>query len=199
MLSKTGLLILGLIAEIPVNPYEIIKIINFNRRNLRRYVPKRTVYSAVKILEKKGFIIGTRKKNGNMPERTVYSVTKGGREALRKSLISYLSTPENYFSELVLSTILIGCLDRETVLTATKHYRDKTKDEIAIRQKLTSSTKIIDQSQIRRITTENTLDILRANLKTVDELIKITGNEAPWSSFTAPWWRNEYLQNREST
>jgi DNA-binding PadR family transcriptional regulator len=199
MLTKTSLLILGLITERPVNPYEIIKIINYNRRNLRRYVPKRTVYSSVKILEKKGYIIGKREKCGNMPEMTVYSVTRTGKELFRKSLLSYLNTPENNFSDLVLSTILLGCLDREAVLKATRNYRDKIKEEIAVRTNLISSADIIEESYLRRITFENTLNILRANLKTINELIKLASDDTRWSDATIPWWRNEYLQNREST
>jgi DNA-binding PadR family transcriptional regulator len=196
MLSKTGLLILGLIAENPVNPYEIIKIINYNRRNLRRSVPKRTVYSTVKILEKKGFIAGTRKKQGNMPEMTVYSITQSGKALLKKTLLSYFNSPENYFSELVLSTILIGHLDRENVLQAIKNYRDKIKEAICVREKFISSADI-EESSLRRIITANTLNILKANLKTANELVKIASDNTEWSSFTAPWWRNEYLQGKK--
>ena len=36
MLSKTDLLILGIIAEKPINPYAIIKVINYKRNSIRR-------------------------------------------------------------------------------------------------------------------------------------------------------------------
>ena len=152
----------------------------------------------VKILEKKGFITGTKKKQGNMPEMTVYSITQSGKALLQKTLLSYFNSPENYFSELALSTILLGRLDRETILQAINNYQDKIKEAIALRKKLISSADI-EESRLRRIITENTLNILKANLKTANELITIASDNAAWSSFTAPWWRNEYLQGNQKT
>jgi DNA-binding PadR family transcriptional regulator len=197
-LSKTALLILGIIDEVPVNPYEIVKIVNYKRSNLKNYMPQTTVYSTVKILERKGLITGERMKNGNMPEMTVYSITASGKDLLRKNLLSYLSTPENNLSGLVLSTILISSLDRETVLKALENYRVKVEEEITARKKFISSIDY-EESYIRQITIENTLNVLQANLKTIDKLIKLAGDAALWSTHSeAPWWRNEYIQNKGS-
>jgi DNA-binding PadR family transcriptional regulator len=199
MLSRTDLLILGIIAEKPINPYAIIKLINYKRNSIRRYVPPQTVYGIVNILNRKKLITGKRMKNGNMPDRTVYSITKKGEEMIRKNLISYLGTPEDNLSELVLSIILVGFLAKETVLKALKEYREKIEKEIAISKNLSLKTKIPEELYTRRIVAEHTLSILLINLKTVNELIKKVEIDTQWGSFQVPWWRNEYLQNGEST
>ena len=52
-----------------------------------------TVYATLRTLDKKGFIVGVSEQNGNMPFRTVYSITERGREELRdtltKSILSF--------------------------------------------------------------------------------------------------------------
>jgi DNA-binding PadR family transcriptional regulator len=198
MLSKTALLILGIIAEGPINPYAIIKLINYKRKNVRRYVSPQTVYGIVNILKRKRLITGKRMKNGNMPERTAYSITKKGEELIRKNLVSYLSTPEDNLSELVLSILLIRYLDKKTVLKVLTEYRDKIEEEIASIKKLSSQYKIPKKSYTRQIVAEHTLNILLVNLETVNKLIKKSEIDAQWCSFPVPWWRNEYLQNGKS-
>ena len=52
-----------------------------------------TVYATLRTLDKKGFIVGASEKNGNMPFRTVYSISDKGKEELRdtlkKSILSF--------------------------------------------------------------------------------------------------------------
>ena len=162
-------------------------------------MPPQTVYGIVNILNRKKLITGKKIKNGNMPDRTVYSITKKGEDMIRKNLISYLATPEDNLSELVLSIILIGCLDKETVLKALKEYRGKIAEEIAISKKLSVKTRIPVESYTRQIVADHTLNILLVNLKTVNELIKKVEIDPKWGSFEVPWWRNEFLQNGESS
>jgi DNA-binding PadR family transcriptional regulator len=198
MLSKTDLLILGIIAEKPINPYAIIKLINFKRNSIRRYIPPQTVYGVVNNLHRRKLISGKKMKNGNMPERTVYSITKKGQETVRKSLISYLNTPEDNLSELVISILLLGFVDKETVLDALKEYREKVQKEIATSRKLSARTRIPEEFYTRRIVAEHTLNILLVNLKTVNELIARVEVDTRWQDFQVPWWRNEYLQDGEA-
>ncbi|MBN1190275.1 MAG: PadR family transcriptional regulator [Dehalococcoidales bacterium] len=198
MLSKTDLLILGIIAEKPINPYAIIKLINYKSNSIRRYIHPQTVYGVVNSLHRKKLISGKRMKNGNMPERTEYSITKKGEEMIRKSLISYLNTPEDNLSELVLSILLLGFVDKETVIEALKEYRQKIRNEIDISRKLSTRSKIPDEFYTRKIVARHTLDILLVNLKTVNELIDRVEADNRWQDFQVPWWRNEYLQDGEA-
>ena len=197
MLSKTDLLILGIIAEKPINPYAIIKLINYKRNSIRRYVPPQTVYGVVNNLSKKKLIAGHKEKSGNMPDRTVYSITKKGEEMIRKSLISYLNTPEDNLSELVLSIMLVGFINKDAALQALKEYRDKIAKEITTSQELGKKITIPEELYTRRIVAEHTLKTLKLNLETTDRLIQMVEADTGWGSFPVPWWRDEFLRNGE--
>jgi DNA-binding PadR family transcriptional regulator len=192
-LSRTTLLILGIIGEKPINPYAIVRLINQRRRSIRRKVHAQTVYGIVNTLSTKKLIIGKKIKNGNMPNKTIYSITDKGKDLISKNLLSYLSTPENNLSELALSMMLVGYLDKDTVLKALNEYRSKAEEEIAVRKNL-GSFDISEEAYIRQIAVEHTLNILEVNFNTVDQLIKRIEKDAQWGNFSVPWWRNEVFK-----
>ena len=88
MLSKSATMLLGLIDKKPVNAYEIIKILEYMNVKWWYNIADSTVYATLRNLEKKGYIIGVSEKNGNMPFRTVYSISDKGKEELRDTLIN---------------------------------------------------------------------------------------------------------------
>lgn len=93
MLSKPATMLLGLIYEKPLNAYEIIKLLNYMNVKWWFNIADSTVYSTLKTLEKKEFITGTTEKVGNMPDRTVYSLSAKGKEefidTLRASILQF--------------------------------------------------------------------------------------------------------------
>jgi len=192
-LSRTALLILGIIGQSPINPYAIIHLLNQKRRNLKRKVHVQTVYGIVNTLAKKKLIIGEKMTNGKMPNKTVYSITGKGKELIQKNVLSYISTPESNLTELALSMMLVGYLDKEIVLKALKEYSSKAEEEIALRKKLGSS-EISEEVYIGKIAVEHTLKILEVNLNTVNKLIKRIEKDTQWDSLHIPWWRDDYLQ-----
>lgn len=93
MLSKPATMLLGLIYEKPLNAYEITKLLGYMNVRWRFNIADSTVYTTIKNLEKKGFIEGETEKVGNMPDRTVYTLTVKGekefREAIRKAIVQF--------------------------------------------------------------------------------------------------------------
>lgn len=93
MLSKPATMLLGLIYEKPLNAYEIIKGLNYMNVKWWFHIADSTVYSTLKALEKKGYISGSTEKVGNMPDRTVYSLSDVGREkfidTLKASILQF--------------------------------------------------------------------------------------------------------------
>ena len=191
-LSRTALLILGIIGQSPINPYAIVRLINQKRRNLRRKVHVQTVYGIVNALAKKKLIIGEKMTNGKMPNKTVYSITDKGKELIQKNVLSYISTPESNLTELALSMMLVGYLDKEIVIKALKEYSSKAEKEIARRKKL-GSAGISEKAYVGKIAIEHTLNILEVNFNTVNQLIKSIEKDAQWDNLSVPWWRDEYL------
>ncbi|NLK96332.1 MAG: PadR family transcriptional regulator [Clostridiales bacterium] len=78
-MSTIDLIILGSLCESPKSPYELQKQIE--DRNLSRWVKigSYTVYKKVVQYEAKGFVTSESTKNGNMPEKTVYTITPEGK------------------------------------------------------------------------------------------------------------------------
>lgn len=93
MLSKSATILLGLIRRTPLNAYEITKQLQL--MNVQRWynIANSTVYATLKTLEKKKYICGTIKKDGNMPDKTIYTLTDKGEQelidTLRKSILSF--------------------------------------------------------------------------------------------------------------
>jgi len=201
MLTKTAIMVLGVIAGEPINPYAIGKLINYRRENINKLflTPPSTVYGIINKFEKKGFIIGKRTRNGNMPDRTVYSITANGEKVLKKSLYSYLSTPEHTLSELSLSILLLDLLDTEKVLESLKKYRKIIEGEITIRKKL---YKVEEEEHgancIGLIALEHVLNGLALKLRTVKKLIGRIEQGTQLDREHVPFWRNDALQKRKS-
>lgn len=101
MLSKPATMLLGLIYEKPLNAYEIIKLLNYMNVKWWFNIADSTVYSTLKTLEKKEYILGTSEKVGNMPDRTVYSLSDKGKHefiATLKASILQFNYDTNIFS-----------------------------------------------------------------------------------------------------
>jgi DNA-binding PadR family transcriptional regulator len=194
MLSKTALLILGVIADEPINPYAISKLINYKRQNRRSKIPDPTVYGIVNMLREKKLIKGKRFKNGNLPDRTVYSITQKGQELLNKNLITYLSTPEDTLSELPLSLFLMSSLDKKQVLTALQEYREKQSDEINVMTGMIESERERGVPYSGLIAIEHILNVLKVNLATVNEVIRKVEADSQWCHHPLPFWRSEFSQ-----
>lgn len=86
MLSKPATMLLGLIYEKPLNAYEIIKLLKYMNVKWWFNISDSTVYATLKTLEKKEYLIGTTEKVGNMPDRTVYSLSDKGKDELIATL-----------------------------------------------------------------------------------------------------------------
>lgn len=90
MLSKPATMLLGLINEKPLNAYEITKMLSYMNVRWWFNIADSTVYTTIKNLEKKKLISGVTEKVGNMPNKTVYTLTEQGHSeflnTLRKSI-----------------------------------------------------------------------------------------------------------------
>jgi DNA-binding PadR family transcriptional regulator len=104
-------MLLGLINQRPLNPYEIIKQLQI--MNVHRWynIANSTVYATLKALEKKEYIYGSIEKDGNMPDKTIYSLTDKGKQefvaTLQQSILSF-DYDTNIFS---IAAFFIDALD----------------------------------------------------------------------------------------
>lgn len=90
----TAITALGLLVERPRHPYEMQRLIRDRGKTYVTGLP-RSLYHAIDRLTKAGLVeAGETSREGRRPERTVYSVTDDGREALESWLADLLATPQ---------------------------------------------------------------------------------------------------------
>lgn len=113
MLSKPATMLLGLIYRQPLNAYEIVKTLDYMNIKYWFNIGTSTVYATIKTLEKKQYISGKVQKDGNMPDKTIYSITEQGRtvflDTLRTSFLKF-DYDTNIFS---ITAFFLDCLPSE--------------------------------------------------------------------------------------
>ena len=120
MLSKVSTLILGIIEERPVNPYEITKLLE--RIQVKNWfsVAASSVYVNIKKLQKNGYITGKTIKEGNMPEKTVYTINENGKTILKKTLIDFLLNTELDPVKFNIACMMLCHLEKDEALNVLK-------------------------------------------------------------------------------
>jgi len=89
-MSRLDLVVLGFLNRQPMHGYKIIGY--FEKRGIYMWTRVKTpsVYKALQRLEKKEFITGELKQEGNKPTRKVFTITESGREYFMEILRSFL-------------------------------------------------------------------------------------------------------------
>lgn len=196
MLSKVALLALGIIAEGPINPYFISKILKYEPNNEKiSNIPTSTIYEAVTMLKGKKYISGKKEKKGNMPEKTVYQITKSGTRILQESLESYLSLPEASINEFDASIIMMCHLDKEKAVQALHDYRDRLLTRIAAREQLYKLQEKRGVPYTGLIAVEHVINRQKLNLKTIDKLLLQIDKDEKWNHFPVPVWKEIASKN----
>ena len=89
-MATIDLIVLGILKKESLSAYDIQKIVEY--RNISKWVKISTpsIYKKVIQLEKKGYMKGDVVKEGNMAEKTVYSLTEAGEKQFEKPINIFL-------------------------------------------------------------------------------------------------------------
>ncbi len=146
MLTKTATIILGIIQEHPINAYELIKMLSTFRMKDWYEIADSTVYATLKSLEKKNYIIGETQKSGNMPDKTVYSLTLSGKTELKKTIRNFILNFDYDLVPFLIACFFVDAIGREDALGYLQERYDflvKNSDGLKIQiQKLKNDAKI---------------------------------------------------------
>jgi DNA-binding PadR family transcriptional regulator len=115
MLSKTAAILLGIIGQQPVNAYELNKWLTTMHVRAWYQIASSTVYATLKTAERKGLIEGSTEKTGNMPDKTVYTLSTAGRDALLETLREVLSGFEYDVTGFLIGLFFLNALPAEEV------------------------------------------------------------------------------------
>jgi len=114
--SKTAFVLLGILKEKPMNPYEIVKILEKLNISLWSSISASSVYATIRTLERNGLISGEKFRTSAMPEKTVYTVTRTGITAFLKALREYLGKDITDITRFNLGTLFLCHLEKQDVI-----------------------------------------------------------------------------------
>lgn len=116
--SALALVLLALLAEEPMHPYRMQRLIKQRGKDQIANVAQRnSVYQTIDRLLRGGLIaVRETERDERRPERTVYELTEDGRETLTSWIRTMLSTPAREFPEFPSALASVMLLDPKDVL-----------------------------------------------------------------------------------
>ncbi len=99
-MATIDLIVLGMLKKQSLSAYEMQKLVEY--RNISKWVKISTpsIYKKVLQLEEKGLIYGRLTKDGNMPEKAVYSLTEAGEREFERLMMEIACQPVRIFLDL---------------------------------------------------------------------------------------------------
>ena len=113
-MSIINLMLLGFLLEKPMNAYEIKKTVE--NRNLTWWIKgsSPSIYRNVHALATKGYLDGEVVREGEMPEKTIYTINEKGRQYFQELMWQYASTPPPVYLDFTAVLSHIGKVDQTT-------------------------------------------------------------------------------------
>ncbi|MDF2545379.1 MAG: PadR family transcriptional regulator [Anaerosolibacter sp.] len=184
MQSKTAFILLGLIKETPMNPYEIIKVLNFLNISKWTSISPSSVYMTIKTLEKKGLIDGRKEKEGAMPEKTVYSITIKGETSFLEMLASSLKSDLMDAVKFNLASLFICHLDRSKVLELLDtRLSSIQKEKVITAEALSEYRSIPDIPEYSFISLHRNIRLLETEYAVTQDFIQFIKASDRWNYF----------------
>lgn len=121
-MNRYDLVLLGLILEKERSGYDIITEISSRELDRWANLSTSTVYNRLTTLEKNECIVGRAEREGNRPERMVFTITEKGRDVLRKEVLKHL-TGFNDDPRTLGFAFLYGADNKELIRTLEAHER----------------------------------------------------------------------------
>ena len=184
MLSKSSALLLGIIAETPINPYEIIKLMDYISVGNWLSLAPSSIYATIKTLQDKGYITGKNIKEGNMPEKTVYTITEAGQKQLNIAIEGFLGNLEWDYAKFNIATILICHIAKDRALEILNEKVKKLNGKIdGLQSKLKELEVTEPLTGLHAI--KHMIYLTNADIHSSQELINIIEADKDWNYFLA--------------
>lgn len=111
--SSVDLILLGLLKKQPMNPYELWKFIEFRGLSTIVKISEPAVYKNVHRLHKAGFLDKTTEKTGDLPEKSIYRVTKDGEKKFGELMEHFATNPGGIFFDFNAMVAFLGFVDKK--------------------------------------------------------------------------------------
>jgi DNA-binding PadR family transcriptional regulator len=170
-MSKNELVVLGFLNQKPMHGYQLHQEIEKTGMEIWAEVKLSSIYNTLNRLEVKHMVEAKREKPGKMPERSVYHVTKGGKEKLASLLEQVLSDNRIRPANLMLGIFFIKGLPKRKALECLKakvELMEKLNQSLILAEKDAGGDKPFPWAFFMR----GTIDHLRNGIKRIDDLTK---------------------------
>src|SRR5207302_3252525 len=122
--SPLALSILQLLDERPMHPYELASTMRDRHHDEFIRLNFGSLYHTVEVLERNGWIVpAEREKEGRRPERTIYRLTKSGRQVLVAVVSDILARPRREYPHFAAGLMFMHHLSASE---AAEHLRNRT-------------------------------------------------------------------------
>lgn len=112
-MATIDLIVLGMLKREAMSAYDLQKLVEY--RNISKWVKISTpsIYKKVIQLEQKGYIKSRIEKEGRMPEKAVYSLTKTGENEFENLMLETSNRPINIFLDLNAVIVNLECMSKD--------------------------------------------------------------------------------------
>ena len=181
--SPLALSILQLLDERPMHPYELASTMRDRHHDEFIRLNFGSLYHTVEVLERNGWIVPTeREKEGRRPERTIYRLTKSGREVLVGVVSDILARPRREYPHFAAGLMFMHHLSASE---AAEHLRNRTLALKATTEKLNgilAEVRAQGVSRLALIDLEHKIAMLDAERRWVTNLEKeINDGRLEWN------------------
>ena len=177
MLSKPAALLMGIIYQKPLNAYEMTKLLAYMNIKWWFNIADSTVYTTLKNLERRGLIEGTIERIGNMPDRTIYSLTEKGRDELKETIkesILQFNYDTNIFT---IAAFVMDILDTEEKKELLEKRLGILQSYLAGIREQGNETWKQEVPDFHAANLERMIDIVYAELSGTKRLLSVIGEE----------------------
>jgi DNA-binding PadR family transcriptional regulator len=128
-MSTVDLMLLGALMKKSMSAYEMKK--DMESRNLNSWVKisSPSIYKNLVALHKKGYLDGDIVKEGEMPEKTIYSINEKGRSYFMSLMETYSKEPGIIYIDFIAFVANLYNVDLDTGLRMIRNLRDKLAEE----------------------------------------------------------------------
>jgi len=178
-MTKNELVVLGLLNQMPMHGYQLHQEIERTGMEIWAEVNLSSIYNTLNRLEQSKMVRAKREKPGRMPERSVYHITKSGKEKLASLLEQVLRCKSIRPANLMLGIFFIKGLPKRKAL-------DCLKSKVAVMQKLlqgllkAEKDAGVDMPFPWTFFMRGTIDHLKNGIKRIDDLTKHIQTMRSW-------------------
>jgi DNA-binding PadR family transcriptional regulator len=189
-----ALAVLSYLTQRPMHPYELSRTLRDNGDARSIKFNHGSLYMVVRQLEKAGYIAEVEtNREGQRPERTVYSLTDAGRAELRDWMRELVEDPQHEYPQFVAALSLIAALPPSEVLTLLPRRLDRLVEQRAEIRALVDDARAQGVPDLFLVEEEYRLALLETESAFVERLIqRITDPDTGWGPMWAqfhgePW------------